>query len=101
MGRERCAACHTKDQCVECHTTNAPRSHTASWGAPRARHCVHCHVGSLSSGEGGCGTCHQSAPSHRLAPPKPDDHRSDSDCRLCHEKLRHAVNDQNCNECHR
>jgi hypothetical protein len=101
LDRERCAACHRTDACVACHTSNPPRSHRGAWGSPRNRHCLGCHERSLSAADGGCGTCHQGTPSHRTAPPKPATHRPDWQCLQCHERLRHPVNDQNCNECHR
>lgn len=101
MDRERCSACHTSDTCTECHTTNAPRNHRGAWGSPRNRHCIGCHVRPGDASEGGCAVCHKGTPSHREAPPKPADHRPDSQCLLCHDRLRHPVNDQNCNECHR
>jgi hypothetical protein len=52
-------------------------------------------------GSGGCFACHNGVPAHAAAPPKPDGHRADWECLLCHDKLKHPVNDQNCNECHR
>lgn len=100
MDRQRCAACHQQDACVECHTTNPPRSHTGSWGGARSRHCLNCHIESGSVGES-CSACHDSTPSHRLAPAKPAGHRADWECLLCHDTMKHPVNEQNCNECHR
>lgn len=101
LDRERCQACHTSDACTECHTSNPPRSHRGGWGSPRNRHCLGCHEGSLGSASGGCSTCHAGAPSHLDAPRKPRDHRPDSQCLLCHDDLKHPVNSQNCNVCHR
>ena len=102
MDRERCATCHMADSCVACHTSNPPRSHTGGWGAPRTRHCLGCHQQPGDSLEGGgCFACHQGTPSHQLAPPKPRGHRPDWECLLCHTKLKHAVNEQSCNSCHR
>lgn len=101
LDRQRCQACHTTDACVECHTTNPPRNHRGSWGAPRSRHCLGCHEKPAAAGGEGCFTCHDGTPSHLKAPAKPKGHRADDQCLLCHDRLRHPVNDQNCNECHR
>ncbi len=101
MDRDRCAACHEPDACVRCHETAAPRSHRGSWGSRRNRHCVGCHEPVQARSNEGCGVCHRGTPSHRLAPPKPADHRPDLECLLCHSPLPHADNGGNCNRCHR
>ncbi len=101
MDRGRCSTCHQTDTCATCHATTEPRSHRGSWGGQRSRHCVSCHLPLRSGTDEGCAVCHESAPSHAMAPRKPDWHTPDMQCLLCHSPVPHADNGQNCNICHR
>lgn len=101
LARDSCATCHEPDSCSRCHQETRPHSHTASFGAPRDRHCVTCHEPLRASS---CGVCHQATPSHQLATPLPDDHAPGMDCRQCHgngQPLPHVDGGQRCTQCHR
>ncbi|MCC7011239.1 MAG: hypothetical protein IT454_01645 [Planctomycetes bacterium] len=100
LDRASCATCHRDDSCVRCHSESRPLSHTGSWGAPLDRHCVGCHFPVENEG---CAVCHTGTPSHALATPKPPDHSSGMNCRMCHgvgQPLPHIDNGDNCNICH-
>ncbi len=100
LDRERCQACHEEPSCIACHAEARPRSHRAGWGGRRSRHCLNCHEPLAPDSPDGCGVCHTDAPSHALAPPKPDWHRPDMECALCHPAP-HADGGRDCNACHR
>jgi len=101
MDRQGCATCHEPVSCDRCHAEARPLNHRGTWGGMRSSHCVSCHFPLQASG---CGTCHASAPSHALGPPKPDWHDAAFDCRQCHGQatlpLTHVDNGSNCNACH-
>ncbi|MCA9320780.1 MAG: hypothetical protein KDB18_12370 [Salinibacterium sp.] len=104
MDRERCEVCHTTDSCSECHEQAVPRSHRAVFGEPFNRHCNSCHL-PVGSGLGqGCAVCHNDAPSHAMAPPRPGNpiHQTmnANACRECHTPLEHPDNGQSCLLCH-
>lgn len=102
VDRNRCATCHQSDSCDRCHQESSPVSHTASWGSPRDRHCVTCHL--PLGGDQGCATCHQAAPSHALAAPLPANHAPGMNCRQCHgltAPLPHPDKGDQCTACHR
>ena len=101
IDRRNCAACHRDDYCARCHEEVRPISHTGSFGSPRASHCLGCH---FPLGSQSCVTCHQSTPSHALAPPQPPGHNPASNCRLCHgagAPLMHVDDGSDCNLCHK
>ncbi|MEW6744939.1 MAG: cytochrome c3 family protein [Planctomycetota bacterium] len=104
MDRRSCSTCHQTDFCVRCHQETEPTSHTASFGSPRNRHCLSCHL-PLSS-EPACAVCHDSAPSHASAPPKPRNSQhaaaTEATCRTCHSVigLSHPDNGDTCGGCH-
>ncbi|MEW6071261.1 MAG: hypothetical protein AB1726_01525 [Planctomycetota bacterium] len=97
IDRENCAACHRQDYCDRCHEEVVPITHRGPWGGTRNTHCYACH---LEEGDQGCFLCHDGAPSHSLAPPKPPGHDPASDCRSCHTILLHVDNGDDCNLCH-
>lgn len=100
MDRERCSACHRSDTCDRCHSETEPLSHHGAWGGTQSNHCLSCHFPLEAEG---CGTCHASAPSHALAPPKPPDHTPGMNCLACHgngQPLPHAQKGDDCNICH-
>jgi len=103
IDRERCAVCHTRDVCDRCHKTTRPRDHRGSFGGPRNRHCLSCHM-PLDYSES-CAVCHTETPSHERAPAPPSDavHRTalPEDCRPCHMPGAHADNGDDCRWCHR
>lgn len=100
IDRQRCATCHEPASCDRCHAEVLPLSHAGPWGGVRSTHCLTCHFPLEASG---CVVCHEAAPSHGLAPPKPGWHEPSFDCRQCHGRgllLEHADNGTNCNLCH-
>lgn len=102
LDRDSCATCHTRDSCQECHSQSRPMSHVGLWGGKRNNHCVGCHL--PSSMEESCFLCHEGAPSHALAPPKPPGHAPGMNCRQCHGQgapLAHIDNGDDCNACHK
>lgn len=101
IDRSRCHVCHTTDSCRQCHEQTRPRSHRAGFGSPQNRHCVSCH---LPLPDNGCAVCHETAPSHDLATPLPDDHSPAMNCRTCHGngvRLPHLDGGHACTACHR
>ncbi len=105
MDRESCAACHRSDSCETCHRESEPRNHVGTWGAPKAQHCIGCHLPVQNES---CFVCHKSTPSHLEAPPKPSSppHIPSMNCRQCHVEgsvqppMPHVDNGSNCNTCH-
>ena len=100
LDRENCATCHQSHDCDACHAETLPRSHTGVFGGTTNTHCFGCHFPLRSNA---CSVCHQDTSSHRTAPPKPDWHTPQMDCRQCHGltvPLRHVDNGANCNLCH-
>ncbi len=103
IDRSNCVTCHRRDFCSRCHENTEPRSHRASFGSPRNRHCVSCHQ--PLQGEG-CFTCHKGTPSHNMAMRLPSDHLPSMNCRQCHgagltAPLPHPDNGSQCTSCHR
>ncbi|MHC5065180.1 MAG: cytochrome c3 family protein [Planctomycetota bacterium] len=103
IDRSNCITCHRRDFCVRCHENTEPRSHRASFGSPRNRHCISCHE--PLRGES-CFTCHKGTPSHNMALPLPSDHLPSMNCRQCHgagltAPLPHPDNGTQCTSCHR
>jgi hypothetical protein len=100
MDRARCSACHESDSCERCHAETVPSNHRGMWGGTKSLHCLTCH---MPLAEEGCSACHASAPSHALAPPKPDWHDPAMNCRQCHgagQSLSHVDDGGDCNVCH-
>jgi hypothetical protein len=100
MDRDSCTACHQSDSCNRCHEQARPMNHSGPWGSPQNTHCLACHLGDT---EQSCSVCHQGAPSHALAPPKPPDHSPGMNCLMCHgvtQPLPHANKGDDCNACH-
>ncbi len=87
--RQTCTVCHDQAECISCHTTNEPFSHTGLWGSPSDRHCLYCHLDSTNyvSGTVGsdCSFCHQASnvfAKHMSLPMI--GHNTGSDCTTCH-----------------
>ena len=102
IDRSRCYVCHQRDTCDRCHSRKRPRSHRGSFGDPRNRHCLQCHM-PVDQGES-CGVCHLDTPSHERAEglPSDDTHRTATaeECRSCHAPLEHPDNGDDCRFCH-
>ena len=101
LDRDSCSTCHEPDTCSQCHLSTTPRSHApATFGGAVSMHCIGCH---LPLEDNGCSVCHQAAPSHALATPKPDWHHPAMNCRQCHgvsAPLPHVEKGDDCNACH-
>ena len=81
MNSQSCSVCHEEESCVKCHKNTQPRSHRASFSAPRNNHCVSCHVPAETS----CTICHESI-EHRSAIRTPHDAGGGyaGNCAACH-----------------
>ena len=99
-GRD-CTVCHAGNECIECHTSQAPRNHTGFWaltghgieaGMNREK-CLVCHRQDF------CARCHLDG-----VPPRPAVHPV-SVCRRCHvaSKRNHGfrILTDNCMVCHK
>ncbi|HAK60032.1 MAG TPA: hypothetical protein DCO77_06555 [Nitrospiraceae bacterium] len=92
-----CAACHVKNDCIECHNTTAPRDHTNTWrtlshgfmAAGDRERCLTCHRQDY------CVRCH-----NETAPRSHRGNWSVNHCSSCHLGSG-GIPGNNCVVCHK